>query len=105
MRTTLLLVLALAACSDDRLEAADKIAAQRGGRVTVGGGKFINVELNAADQARCDADQRWVRDNIKSPPDCVRVKCTLPSGEESLIAYDGYWNGAQGGGYFPKCAK
>jgi hypothetical protein len=104
MRTLAIVLLALTACSETT-KVADKIAAQRGGKVTIGGGKFVNVELNARDQAACDADQRWVRDNIKSPPDCVRVKCTLPSGEDSIVSYDGYWNGLQGGGYFPKCAK
>ena len=104
MRPILLALTLLTACSDSRVDVADKIAKQAtGSKVTIGGGRFINVEIIGS-QAECDALQHWARENVKQPPDCVTVKCTLPDGSTDLLtSHDGMWEG--GGGYYPQCSK
>jgi hypothetical protein len=104
MRHICIALLALTACSDSRVDVADKIAKQAtGSKVTIGGGKFVNVEISGS-QAECDALQHWARENVKEPPDCVTVTCTLPDGStDMIVAHDGIWEG--GGGYYPQCAK
>jgi hypothetical protein len=102
----LVLVMTIAACNAPTFETADKIAKHAGGasRVTKGGGKFVNVEYGPVSQKDCDELQHWTRENIKDPPDCVRVQCHLTDGsDDSIVSHDGMWEG--GSGYYPQCAK
>jgi hypothetical protein len=101
------LLLVLVACEPTTMDVADKISDHAGhtaSRVTTGGGKFVNVEYGVVSQQSCDELQHWVRENVKQPPDCIRVQCELQGGAtDQLVSYDGIWNGT--GGSYPKCAK